>query len=115
MKPIRAGKYRHRITIQRKTEVVDPVTGYRTEAWADYLTALPAEFIAGPGREYLAAESIRSEVQGRLSIRWSPEAAAIQSHDRVLWDGRLWELKSDPLPDETTRKELTLMIGTLNG
>lgn len=115
MKPIRAGKYRHRITIRRKTEVVDPVTGYRTEVWSDYLTALPAEFIAGPGREYLAAESIRSEVQGRMSIRWSPEAAAIQSHDRVLWDGRLWELKSDPLQDETTRKQLTLMIGTLNG
>lgn len=112
---MRAGKYRHRVTIQRKTEVVDPVTGYRTESWSDYLTAIPAAFTPGPGREYLAAESIRSEVQGRLSIRWSPDAAAIQSHDRVLWDGRLWDIKADPLPDETTRKELTLMIGTLNG
>ena len=115
MKSIKAGKYRHRVTIQRFTETVDPVTGYRTEAWVDYLTAVPAAFIPGPGREYLAAESVRSEVQGRFAIRWSPAAAGIQSHDRVVWDGRVWELKSDPLPDETARKELTLMVGTLNG
>jgi len=115
VKSIRAGKYRHRITIQRKTEAIDPVTGYRTEVWSDYLRDVPAEFIAGPGREYLAAEAIRSEVHGRFAVRWSPEASGIQSHDRVLWDGRLWELKSDPLPDETARKEFTLMVGTLNG
>lgn len=106
---------RHRITVQRATEVTDPATGYRETVWADLLTEIPASFTPGPGREYLAAESIRSEVQGRLSIRWSPDAAAIQSHDRVLWDGRLWDIKADPLPDPTTRKELTLMVGTLNG
>lgn len=101
--------------MQRLTQTVDPVTGYRVDAWVDYLTDVPAQFIPGPGREYLAAESVRSEVQGRLVIRWSPEAAAIQSHDRVLWDGREWDIKADPLPDPTTRKELTLMVGTLNG
>lgn len=112
---LHAGQLRHRITIQRKTEAVDPVTGYRTEVWSNYMTEVPAQFLPGPGREYLAAEAVRSEVQGRLVIRWSPDAAAIQSHDRVLWDGRLWDIKADPLPDPTTRKELTLMVGTLNG
>ena len=115
MKSVNPAKYRHRVTIQRESETVDPVTGYRTKVWTDYLPNVPAGFIPGPGREYLAAESVRSEVQGRLVIRWSPAAAAIQSHDRVLWGGREWDIKADPLPDPTTRKELTLMVGTLNG
>lgn len=112
---MKAQALRHRISIRRFSEVVDPVTGYREEVWVDYLTNVPAEFLPGPGREYLAAESVRSEVQGRFNIRWSQEAASIQSRDRVVWDGREWELKSDPLPDATARRELILMVGTLNG
>ena len=107
-----AGKLRHRITVQRYTETEDPVTGYRTHAWTDLLSTY-AQFLPGPGREYLAGEALRSEVNGRLIVRWSPDAAGIRAYDRVLWDGRTWELKSDPIPDETARVSLTLMIGGL--
>lgn len=101
---------RHRITVQAKAEVVDPDTGYRTPAWADRVVNEPARFLAGPGREYLASESVRAEVSGRFEIRYSAEAAAIQAGDRVLWDGRVMEIKAPPLPDETARKTLTLMV-----
>lgn len=105
-----AQKLRHRITIQSKTEVVDPDTGYRTPAWADRVVNEPADFLAGPGREYLASESLRAQVTGRFVIRYSAEAAAITAGDRVLWDGRVMEIKAPPLPDATARKELTLMV-----
>lgn len=110
---ISAGRLLHQITIQRYTETEDPVTGYRTRAWTVLIDGVPAEFMAGPGREYLAGEALRSEVSGRFIVRWSPDTAAIRTYDRVLWDGRTWELKSDPIPDATARKELTLMVGGL--
>ena len=102
--------YRHRITIQSQTETVDPSTGYPTTAWGDRLADVPAKWLAGPGREYLASEAVRSEVSGRFVIRWSPAAAAVHAGDRVLWDGRIMEIKAPPLPDETARRELTLMV-----
>lgn len=105
-----AQKYRHRITIQRKTEVIDPATGYRTTVWVDRIADEPARWQAGPGREYLASEAVRTEVSGRFGIRWSPEAALIQAGDRVLWDGRVMALKAPPLVDETARREITLMV-----
>lgn len=101
---------RHRITIQSKQLVQDPNTGYETTAWVDRVVNEPAAWLAGPGREYLASEAVRSEVSGRFVIRWSTEAALIQSGDRVLWDGRVMALKAPPLPDETARKEITLMV-----
>lgn len=101
---------RHRITIQRNTESVDPATGYPTSGWAPIITDEPAQWLAGPGREYLAAEALRASVSGRFTVRWSAANAAIAAGDRVLWDGRTMEIKAPPLPDETARKWLTLMV-----
>jgi len=112
MKHIQAGKYRHVITVQRKAETVDPATGYRTWEWSDLLVNEPARWQPGPGREYLAGEALRSEVQGRFEVRWSPVSEALTASDRILWDGRVYDLKSDPLLDETARREVTLMVGT---
>ena len=102
---------RQRITVQRKVEVVDPDTGYREWSWVDRIVDEPANWKAGPGREYLASEAIRAEVTGRFEIRWSPEAAQILPFDRVLWDGRVMEMKAPPLPDATARRMLILMVG----
>lgn len=102
---------RHRITVQSKAEVVDPDTGYREWAWVDRVTDEPASWQAGPGREYLASESLRAEVSGRFVVRWSPETIAIEASDRVLWDGRIMEMKEPPLPDATARRSLILMVG----
>ena len=103
-------KYRHRITVQSLQDVRDPVTGYREPQWVARVENEPAQFLAGPGREYLAGEALRSEVSGRFLVRWSPATAAIQASDRVLWDGRVMVLSAPPLPDATGRRELTLMV-----
>ena len=103
---------RMRITVQSKVETVDPDTGYREWSWVDRITDEPASWKSGPGREYLASEAIRAEVTGRFEIRWSPEAAQILAFDRVLWDGRVMEMKAPPQPDATARRMLILMVGS---
>lgn len=111
MKPMKAGALRQMITVQRYVETVDEETGYRTRAWQNLIDEpIPAEWRAGPGREYLASESLRAEVQGRFIVRWSPDTAGIRYTDRVLWDGQVYELKSDPLVDPSARREVTLMV-----
>ena len=112
---MKSGDLIHRITIQSKGDVIDPATGYTTPGWFDRLVNEPAQFMAGPGREYLASEATRAEVSGRFVIRWSPEAAQVKHGDRVLWDGRVMALKAPPLPDETARRSLTLMVGEDGG
>ena len=107
---INAGRLRHRVTVQRYVETTDPVKGYRVREWQDWLVALPAEWRAGPGREYLASEALRGEVQGRLALRWSPDSAAILASDRIIWDGGIWDIKSPPMVDATARREVLLMV-----
>ena len=107
---MKSGKLRHRITVSRYTLTQDPLTGYETETWTDVLANEPAAWLAGPGREWLAAESLRSNVEGRFIIRWSPQAAGIKAADRVAWDGKVYEIVAPPLADETARRELTLMV-----
>ena len=101
---------RHRITVESKTATVDPGTGYATEGWTARLSNVAAAWKAGPGREYLAGEALRAQVTGRFIIRWSQAAAQITAGDRVLWDGRSMEVKAPPLPDETARRWLTIMV-----
>ena len=105
-----AGNLRHRITIERNAEVVDPLTGYHTSGWSPLLEDVPAQWLAGPGREYLAGEALRSAVSGRFKVRWSPATMSITAGDRVLWDGRTMEVKAPPMVDATARREITLMV-----
>lgn len=108
---INAGDLRHRIVVQRYVETVDKETGYRTRAWVNLFDEpIPAEWRAGPGREYLASESLRGEVQGRLAMRWSPDTAGILASDRILWDGGVWDIKSPPIVDPSARREVMLMV-----
>lgn len=107
---MRSQSLRHRITIQRKTATVDTGTGYPTEGWTIRLEDEPANWKAGPGREYMASEATRAAVAGRFEVRSWAGTRAITAGDRVLWDGRTMEVKAPPLPDETARRWLILMV-----
>ena len=107
---MQAQELRLRITVQSKAETRDPSTGYPTQTWADRLTDEPAQWLAGPGREYLAGEALRAAVTGRFVIRWSPAAAAITAGDRAVWDGRNMKILAPPLVDATARRWITLMV-----
>ena len=104
---MRAGALRHQITIQQPT-VTQDANGDATTVWTDYAVGVPAAWLSGPGREYLASESIRAEVSGRLTVR---RIDGVTSKMRVLWDGAVWNIAAPPLLDPTARWELTLLVG----
>lgn len=100
-------RLRHRITLQTRTDVQD-ARGNVTEIWVDAHPDVPADWLPGPGREYLAGEAIRNEVSGRFVIRYQP---GIVPQMRAIWDGQPWRILA-VLPDATARRELILMVNT---
>ena len=101
---------RHRITVQSKSTTQSPTTGYETTSWVNRLADEPAEWMEGPGREYLAAEALRAQITGRFTLRWSTTSAAITAGDRVTWDGRTMKVLAPPQVDKTARRWVTLMV-----
>lgn len=109
---MRAGNLRHRIEIQSEQEVQDEngdITVGWSNAFPQFADGIPADWLPGPGREYLASESTRAEVEGRFVIRYLSGVTAAM---RVVWDGRVWNIKAPPLLDRTARREMTLMVGS---
>lgn len=101
-----AGPRRHRITIQERQETT--VNGDRSWLWVDRFVDVPAAWLAGPGREFLAAEAIRAETVGRFETDYISGVTAAM---RVLWDGQPWAIKAPPMRDPTARRSMTLMVG----
>ncbi|WP_054657261.1 phage head completion protein [Stenotrophomonas pictorum] len=66
---MKSGRLRHRIAIQERQLVVAP-NGDREWSWVEVHADVPASFTGGPGREFLAAESIRAETVGRFELRY---------------------------------------------
>lgn len=98
--------YRHRITIEAPTRGKD-AAGNATLTWVTFAADVPAKWYAGPGREIMAADSVRAETVGRFAIRYLP---GITADMRVQWDGRIYALTAPPQTDATARRELTLMV-----
>lgn len=66
---LRAGRLRHKITIQQKKSVQDPDTGEMIESWTDVWTKVPAAIEPLSAREFIAAQAAQSEVKARITIR----------------------------------------------
>jgi SPP1 family predicted phage head-tail adaptor len=68
---VRAGRLRHRITLQRRVETQE-TTGEVTWDWSDVAEVWASvEPIAG--REYFAAAQVSSEVSTRIRMRYRPD------------------------------------------
>ena len=102
-----APSLRHRITLQSQQTVTDG-NGDTSVEWADFAADVPAAWLGGPGREYLAAESIRAEVAGRFTTRYLP---GVTAEMRILWDGAIYNIKAPPMLDPTARRQMIIMVG----
>ncbi|MGA6183335.1 phage head closure protein [Stenotrophomonas sp. NPDC077421] len=101
----RAGKYRHRITLQNHEAVRLPLGG-DTRVWKDWQKDLPAEVVPLSGREFTAASAEHGEVTARMEIPYIP---GVLSSMRVMFDGQAYAIRA-VLPDPTARQWLTLMV-----
>ena len=99
---MRAGRLRHRVTIQQL--VPDPSIGGE-DSWHDYATVWAA---VEPlrGREYLAAQQEGAEVTGRITIRY---IAGLKPTMRIKYGERIYQILSGIDPEERNA-ELQLMV-----
>jgi SPP1 family predicted phage head-tail adaptor len=100
---MKAGKLRHRLTLQNKTKTRDEY-GAETEGWVDVATVWAA-IEPLQGREYLAAQQIQADVTHRITIRYR---ADIRPAMRGVLGARAFDITSVIDPEER-HQELQLM------
>lgn len=82
-----AGRLDRRITIQRAIKATDNFGG-EVEIWGDHATVWAEVLPISDGERWRAAE-VAADVTTRFRIRWG---FGVQVTDRVLYDGRLYDL-----------------------
>ena len=94
---IPAGRLRHRIMIQQKVEERDS-NGALIESWQIVagLDQLPAEVAPLSTREFISAQSMQSEVRGRIRIRYREGLTATM---RAIHRGKAYEFAGTPFED----------------
>ncbi|ORL58110.1 phage head closure protein [Pseudomonas putida] len=68
--PISSGDLRHRVDIQRRQQVQDPMTGEIIETWVTLWHAVPAKIADASFRELIAAQAVQSKLSARVTIRY---------------------------------------------
>lgn len=80
---MKAGRLRHRVTIQDPVEEQDATSGaVEIIDWEDTFADVHAEVEALSGREYLAAAQIQSEETHVITLRWRP---GLHAKQRIVW------------------------------
>ncbi|MDP2358015.1 MAG: phage head closure protein [Beijerinckiaceae bacterium] len=87
---IEAGKLDRRIVIQRAT-VTTNALNEEVQSWAPLITVWAGKREVSD-RERFAANEIGAEVTTRFTIRWSTQAGAVDARDRILYDGRVYNI-----------------------
>lgn len=110
MRGVNPGEYRHRVRLERPVLAQDNATGEVVTTWetltfgAALSSAVPAECLTGPGREYKGSGQTLSEVALRVRLRWFP---GLDTSYRITFDGQVYDIRSAEL-DTTSRREWRL-------
>lgn len=103
---MRAGKLRHKVTIQARGEVQDPVSGEMVPGWTDFAPVW-ASIEPLSARDFIAAQANQSEITARIVIRYRE---GILPTMRILHRGKVYAIHG-PLPDAHSGLEyLTLPV-----
>lgn len=106
---MRAGRLRHRITLEKNDTTRDEwggtVAGW-VNAFPQYADGIPADVVPLSGREFMAAGERQGEVQARIEMRY---LAGVTDAMRVVFDGQVYAIRA-VLPDRTARRHLNLMV-----
>lgn len=88
-----AGRYRHRITIERNTPTTS-AAGQRKASWSTFATRW-AEVIPAGGSETEETDShqLRASVTHRIRLRSDSKTRAIVPEMRVVWGSRVLHVK----------------------
>lgn len=84
---LKAGRLRHRVDIQSRSNVQDPVTGEITTTWVNTWTAVPAAIEPLSAREFIAAQAVQSMVTARITLRYR---AGLDASMRIVHNGTIY-------------------------
>lgn len=102
---MRAGRLRHRVTIEELVVTLDS-DGDQVEAWQAIAPPLPAEIAPLSGRELIASQAVASEITTRIVMRHRP---GLKASMRVQHRGTVYGIKA-VIPDpESGTGWVTLM------
>ena len=100
-----AFRMRHRIDIQQPVETVNETNGALTTTWQSILTELEAAAIVPlSGREFMAAQSVQSGVNTRITIR----EMSVNPNMRIVHNNTIYNIRA-VLPDPTLTRYINLM------
>lgn len=85
-----AGLLDRRVTIRRSTSTRDD-TNHPVEAWADLATVWANAKPVSDGERLRAGETLGDKMM-RFTIRYSTTVAAVDPRDRVVFDGRTYDV-----------------------
>ena len=100
---MRAGRLRHRITIQQKSSTVD-AAGQEVDTWEDLVARLPARVMYVRGGE--SPRGLQVEATTTHVIETRPCKQAIDSCMRAVWCGRIFNITSAGDPEGDGRRLL---------
>lgn len=101
---MRAGRIRHRVTIQQRGTPSQNTHGEDTTPWVDQVTVY-AEIKPLSGREFFTAQTTDSEVSTQITMRYR---SGITTAKRIIRESRVWDIEAVIDVDER-RRELQLM------
>lgn len=99
-----AGKYRHRITIERDTGTAVDAYNNVVESWSDYFAGVPAEIDTGGSRKFYAAQQVQSELTHMVTIRYI-SGLDLTAKMRITWGTRTFDLLGPPIDSLGKRQE----------
>lgn len=105
---IQAGKLRHRIEIQHKVALRDPVTGEFGEASWQLFAKVWAQVTPLSAKDLLAAQAAQSEATARMVIRYR---SGVLPTMRIVYRGGVYSIEGSPLEDPKSGLEyLTILV-----
>lgn len=101
---MRAGKLRHRITIERPGQTQDPVTGEMVPGW-ELEASVRADKRPSSAREFKQSQAGQSEITGEFQIRYRD---GIDATMRIVHNGKIYNIEGVLEDDRSGREWLTL-------
>lgn len=109
---MRAGRLRHRLTVQSISQSQDLVTGEIVQGWTDTGLKIWGSIEPLSVREFIEAKAAQGEVSARVLTRWND---GIDESMRLVNEktGTAYEIKGPPMTDTVSNRHyMTLMVGS---
>lgn len=103
---MRAGKLRHKVTIQAPGLTQDPVSGEMLPGWTDF-ASIWASIEPLSARDFIAAQANQSEITARIVIRYRE---GILPTMRILHRGRVYAIQGVLSDAKSGLEYLTLPV-----